>query len=41
MNKGYVWRVLESHMAGANHADQIFGYFMLSMWIRKNRMILA
>ncbi len=40
LNKLYVRRILDSHMAGANHADQIFGIFMLSMWIKKNRVTL-
>lgn len=41
LNKLYVRQVLDSHMAGTNHADQIFGIFMLSMWIKKNRVTLG
>jgi asparagine synthase (glutamine-hydrolysing) len=41
LNKAYVRRIFNSHIAGANHADIIFGLCMLSIWIRKNRMGFA
>ena len=41
LNKLYVRRMLDSHILGANYADQIFGVFMLSMWIKKNRVTLG
>lgn len=41
VSQDYIRRILQSHMAGSNYADQIFGLFMLSMWIRNNKMILV
>jgi len=37
VSRDYVRRILDSHMAGSNHADQIFGLFMLSVWIKKTK----
>lgn len=41
VSRDCVMKILESHMAGSDHADQIFGLFMLSAWIRNNKIVLA
>lgn len=40
-NPEYMRRIVNNHMNGSNCADQLFGLLMLSIWIRKNRMVLA
>jgi asparagine synthase (glutamine-hydrolysing) len=41
LDKEFVKNIFNRHMSGINHSDQIFGLFMLSMWIRRNRLSIA
>lgn len=40
INTRYMSNLAKSHMSGSNYADQVFGLCMLSMWIKKNRMLI-